>query len=1464
MADIGKDVIQKIVIETSVDRSEKELQNLKNELDKLISETNTKGRAAIIDNIKNIQEINKKLLEEKDIRERISNTLYKNADTISKLIYNRKVLNTLLITSLNNSKQQLDIAKQILETDQRIRALKSDKPYDKAEASSSYKDMENDARKLIETERLWASHKQNNIQSISDKQAQMDMAWNKRNEEINAIQEKRDLDKQIRLQQISQQTETLKQKELLDSEKILQSEIDQYNIQNEKLNIASQLDARISEEAANKERINNIEEKHIALRKKISNTLHNNANTIERMEHNVKALNTRLQKTVVGSKEHKDVLAKINTLENQITNAKKQQNNIIVQAVKHAFSWEKIMNRMAFVITAKLSYELFNTVVRGIKSAIANTVEWQNELSKVYTLLDASEKKYKEYLSSNVAEAVSKYGQDLATASRAVYDIISARFEPSEVGTILTESLKLAVGEFTDLRVATDAVTTVLNSFNLSATQAGKAASFLAQMVTDGKTTLEELHNNLGKITSTAAMLGFKMEEIGAAFSTITLQGIKTDVAITSLRQLMLKLYDPTEEAKQIMVDYGLELDIASIKAGGFTKVLEEMKGLTEEQLLAFAKSRSGAQALFALINSGERFQESYNNQLNNTNVHLEKYEERMNNVELAKRNLSGTFKVVTAQINNDLLPAYNSIIKALTGIVKGMRLAVPAITTFLFTLALLRTGISLTTTKAITASYSFAVMHGAMKLGTAGAAIEVAALTALIATTVTMTKINDEYNESLLKTNELRISDIQGINEYKKNLENLSKKELEDEKERLDELIKKIEGDKITYELKTVVNESQSDKTNRKEKIDSLEKELQIYNDMLKSVEDRMNYIKTDRYIRNQNIKNSLQELDLAKERLQYSERELEDLEEVRNALIKVIEIKKENIDSDKLSESIRENKLELGKIDNDIANKRLELAKKKLDIAGLDYELGEDTNDNFAALVKAHEEYIGLLTDIREKKQAQLVLDKLIYDNKVKTINKSYELKELQAKSTKSKIDDLKLQLKKEKELAELNEKSEDYIKLLTKYYEDQIEIQKLEEQKELQSDANKIIQLGIDLRQKQLDYNISINKLTKEQIENEQKEIDIAQNALDYSMAIAEIDNQIKSAEIEGDEKKIALLKEQKDLLTEISKLTIDTSKISLGQLKYSDINWYNILGIPEFESGLEVITYLENKLANTIMSGIDVVLQHQLNAIEKRKEANLEALSDEYNAYKEHVSGLLLTESHRSRVMESISNAEKKKQEEIEKEAAEKLAEQKKRNAIYEATIDYARGLIGIWANALGKNPSPVGLKVAAVMSAILSGLYAAQRSIIDNTKYAGGGFTGNSSQSRDETGERPAGIVHEKEFVFNKKATTGNVKQLYALQDTLAKGKTFEEFASEYIIGKINPSINVSPKLLYAAGGYVSNKQSSNTNVDFRYLESSIESQQETFNKIEKRLANIEKYNRDVVTNTDKMRRKKAL
>jgi len=94
-----------------------------------------------------------------------------------------------------------------------------------------------------------------------------------------------------------------------------------------------------------------------------------------------------------------------------------------------------------------------------------------------------------------------------------------------------------------------------------------------------------------------------------------------------------------------------------------------------------------------------------------------------------------------------------------------------------------------------------------------------------------------------------------------------------------------------------------------------------------------------------------------------------------------------------------------------------------------------------------------------------------------------------------------------------------------------------------------------------------------------------------------------------------------------------------------------------------------------------------------------------------------------------------------------EIEKKYRLQRQRIAIAQATIDGAAAIAKTFAEY-------GGLPIAWIIAALVAAQIAVQIGIIKSQKFAKGGWTGDGTD-RDETGERVAGVVHEKEFVVKR-------------------------------------------------------------------------------------------------------------
>src|SRR5690606_16670858 len=98
-----------------------------------------------------------------------------------------------------------------------------------------------------------------------------------------------------------------------------------------------------------------------------------------------------------------------------------------------------------------------------------------------------------------------------------------------------------------DTGTAARAITAILNAYGKSAEEAGNVSDVLFKVVDSGVISFEQLANNLGNTIPLASQLGVTIEELGAAYSLLTVNGVQAAQAETQIAALMRATINETE-----------------------------------------------------------------------------------------------------------------------------------------------------------------------------------------------------------------------------------------------------------------------------------------------------------------------------------------------------------------------------------------------------------------------------------------------------------------------------------------------------------------------------------------------------------------------------------------------------------------------------------------------------------------------------------------------------------------------------------------------------------------------------------------------------------------------------------------------------------------------------------------------------------------------------------------------------
>lgn len=220
-------------------------------------------------------------------------------------------------------------------------------------------------------------------------------------------------------------------------------------------------------------------------------------------------------------------------------------------------------------------------------------MDFETQMANVFTLMDEATVKSRNW-KKEVLDLSKKVPQSTDVLSKGLYDIVSAGIDAGKAMDVLKVSSESATAGLTTTAVAADAITSVLNAYNMSADEAADVSDVLFTTIRYGKTTFDELGPQIGKVVATAAAAGVSFEEVGAALATMTISGLKTDQAIVGLNQTILSFLKPTDEAIEAAAELGFDLSATTLATMGLDGAMTELSkklGISVDDMIAMEQA---------------------------------------------------------------------------------------------------------------------------------------------------------------------------------------------------------------------------------------------------------------------------------------------------------------------------------------------------------------------------------------------------------------------------------------------------------------------------------------------------------------------------------------------------------------------------------------------------------------------------------------------------------------------------------------------------------------------------------------------------------------------------------------------------------------------------------------------------------------------------------------------------------
>lgn len=248
------------------------------------------------------------------------------------------------------------------------------------------------------------------------------------------------------------------------------------------------------------------------------------------------------------------------------------------------------------------SYAIIAAVTGSFYKAISGAYSLDAALVETSTLINGTAAQM-DFLRRSAQEMADQFGGNATDQVNAFYQAISAgATNVHDAAKLLKAANLLATGGVTDVTTAVDIITTAMNAYAKSGMTAAHASDILFTGVRDGKTTVAELAQGLGRAIPFAASLGVSFSQLVAAVAALTTQGQSTDLAVTGVRAAIAGILKPSRQARLLAHDLKIQFNETGLAAKGFGGFMQDVINKTHGNQAAMTLLFGSTEALTAVL----------------------------------------------------------------------------------------------------------------------------------------------------------------------------------------------------------------------------------------------------------------------------------------------------------------------------------------------------------------------------------------------------------------------------------------------------------------------------------------------------------------------------------------------------------------------------------------------------------------------------------------------------------------------------------------------------------------------------------------------------------------------------------------------------------------------------------------------------------------------------------------------
>ena len=279
-------------------------------------------------------------------------------------------------------------------------------------------------------------------------------------------------------------------------------------------------------------------------------------------------------------------------------------------------------------------------VANKLRVTTKEVMAYQKQLGMVNTLLKVSRDELNKY--GDEFERLSlRTGASKTEIANAAYQALSSGVGKGDLIGFLETASKTAIAGQATVEQSVGTITSIINAYKMEMSEAGKVADWLLTIQNEGVTTVRELGDQLGDVTSISAALGVSLNDVGGAIAQMTVNGNNTAKTITMLKTMLSEL----SKEGQMAAD-----NFEKLSGQSFTEFIAN-GGTLQEAMIKMEeyakKSNKSVVDLFSSVEAGSAA-------LNLTGINAENFANKLEKVASSSGELETAYKTATDNIQSE------------------------------------------------------------------------------------------------------------------------------------------------------------------------------------------------------------------------------------------------------------------------------------------------------------------------------------------------------------------------------------------------------------------------------------------------------------------------------------------------------------------------------------------------------------------------------------------------------------------------------------------------------------------------------------------------------------------------------------------------------------------------------------------------------------------------------------------